>query len=134
VIGGVAAILHGVPRMTADIDLLIESTVDNAQRMLAVLKDLGYATADLVEAQGLTPVKLLMFENGIKIDVMLQIPGLHFATAWKNKLTMHINEQSFYILAKADLISAKLAAARQRDLEDVAVLQAIESYDKTRSA
>ncbi len=32
VIGGIAAILHGVPRATFDLDILIEATPDNAQR------------------------------------------------------------------------------------------------------
>lgn len=126
VIGGVAAILHGVPRMTGDIDLLIEATVENARRMLAVLQDLGYDTADLVDPEGLGQVKYLMFENGIKIDVMLQIPGLDFATAWVNKVTMYTGRQPFYVLAKSDLITAKYAAGRERDLEDAAVLQATE--------
>ena len=125
VIGGIAAILHGVPRMTGDIDLFIEATIANAERMLAVLSELGYETARLVKPEGLILVKLLMFENGIKIDIMLQIPGLDFATAWANKLTRQAGEQSFYILAKEDLIAAKRAAGRQRDLEDVAVLEAI---------
>lgn len=124
VIGGVAAILHGVPRMTGDIDLFIEATVDNTQRMLEVLKDLGYETTDLVTPAGLAAVKLLMFENGVKIDVMLQIPGLDFATAWANKLTMRAGDQTFYVVSKADLIAAKRAAGRRRDLADVAALEA----------
>ncbi len=127
VIGGVAAILHGVPRMTGDIDLLIEATVENSKRVLAVLDNLGYATAKLVDPIGMTQVKLLMFENGIKVDVMLQIPGLDFTTAWANKLTLYAGEQPFYVLSKNDLIAAKRASARQRDLEDVDALEASES-------
>ena len=73
VIGGVAAILHGVPRMTGDIDLLIEASLENARCMLQTLQDLGYDTADLVTPEGLAAVKLLMFETGIKIDVMRHI-------------------------------------------------------------
>ncbi len=122
VIGGVAAILHGVPRMTGDIDLLIESTPDNARRMLDTLKDLGYDTSELVTPEGLLTVKLLMFENGIKIDVMMRIPGLDFATAWQHKEIHHIEEQSFYLVSKADLIASKLAAGRQKDRDDVAAL------------
>jgi hypothetical protein len=122
VIGGVAAILHGVPRMTADIDLFIEASLDNAQRMLNTLQDLGYETSELVTPEGLVAVKLLMFENGIKIDVMMQIPGVIFETAWANKEVRYAGEQSFYIMSKADLIAAKLASGRQRDLADVAAL------------
>jgi hypothetical protein len=125
VIGGVAVVLHGVPRMTGDIDLFIEASVENARRMLAVLRELGYETSDLVTPEGLAAVKLLMFENGIKVDVMLDIPGLDFATAWANKLVKRAGEQEFYLVSKADLIAAKQAAGRPRDLEDVAALQVV---------
>ena len=122
VIGGVAAILHGVPRMTGDIDLLIEAKLDNAQRMLDVLKELGYETSDLVTPAELIKVKLLMFENGIKVDVMMHIPGVDFATAWVNKELQYADDQPFYLMSKADLVASKLAAGRQKDLADVEVL------------
>ena len=41
VIGGVAAILHGVPRATFDMDILIEATPANARHLLdALLEEL----------------------------------------------------------------------------------------------
>ncbi len=88
IIGGVAAILHGVPRMTGDIDIFIDTSRDNALCMLNTLADLGYETTELVTPDGLVAVKFLIFENGIKIDVMLDITGLDFATAWANRETI----------------------------------------------
>jgi hypothetical protein len=38
-IGGIAAILHGVPRATFFLDIFIEVTPDNAQRLLNALLD-----------------------------------------------------------------------------------------------
>ena len=122
VIGGVAAILHGVPRMTGDIDILIEAGLENTERMLKTLSDLGYETSELVTPAGLVAVKLLIFENSIKIDVMLNIPGLEFAAAWTNKKIQYIDDQKFYIISKEDLIASKKASGRKRDLEDVAAL------------
>jgi hypothetical protein len=34
VIGGIAAVLHGVPRSTFDLDILIDATPENADRLL----------------------------------------------------------------------------------------------------
>ena len=39
VIGGIAAVLHGVPRATCDLDILIEATAPNAERLLQVLRE-----------------------------------------------------------------------------------------------
>jgi hypothetical protein len=41
VIGGVACILHGYPRTTEDVDILIERTEANARRVLAALARVG---------------------------------------------------------------------------------------------
>ena len=45
VIGGIAAVLHGVPRATFDLDILIEASPDNAQRLLDALTEAQFAAA-----------------------------------------------------------------------------------------
>jgi len=47
VIGGVAAVLYGVPRATFDLGILIEATPHNARRLLDALIDAGLGTAHL---------------------------------------------------------------------------------------
>jgi len=42
VVGGFAVALHGVVRATKDIDILIEPTLDNAQRALKALEGLTW--------------------------------------------------------------------------------------------
>jgi predicted nucleotidyltransferase len=37
IIGGIAAVLYGVPRATFDLDILIEATPGNARRLLDAL-------------------------------------------------------------------------------------------------
>lgn len=41
VIGGNAVVAHGVPRNTFDLDILIEPTLDNAERVLYALRERG---------------------------------------------------------------------------------------------
>jgi len=45
IIGDIAAVLHGVPRATFDLDILIEATPDNAQRLLDALLEARLGTA-----------------------------------------------------------------------------------------
>ena len=40
VIGGIAAVLYGVPRATFDLDILIEPSLENAQALIVALDDL----------------------------------------------------------------------------------------------
>ncbi len=53
VIGGLAAIVHGIPRTTRDIDLFIEPKRSNAERLLKAMRKVGFGTAYLIEAEGL---------------------------------------------------------------------------------
>ena len=51
VIGGIAAVLHGVPRATFDLDILIEASIENAQHLLDALLQAGLGTASLTTAE-----------------------------------------------------------------------------------
>jgi hypothetical protein len=45
--------LHGVPRATFDLDILIEATPANAESLLKALNEAGLGTASLITAEGL---------------------------------------------------------------------------------
>jgi hypothetical protein len=45
--GGIAAVLHGVPRATFDLDILVEASRDNVERLLNALEAAGLGTAAL---------------------------------------------------------------------------------------
>jgi hypothetical protein len=45
VIGGIAAVLYGVPRATFDLDLLIQATPENAAKLLDALYEAEISSA-----------------------------------------------------------------------------------------
>jgi hypothetical protein len=122
-IGGIAAILHGVPRATFDLDILIEATSDNAQRLLDALLDVGFGTASLVTTERLLAHEITIFRDRVQIDVQTSTPGIVFEEVWKRREVMKYQGQAFYVLSRDDLIASKRAAGRQKDLEDVRLLE-----------
>ena len=56
-IGGIAAVLHGVPRATFDLDILIDANSDNAKKLLDAFLEANRGTAALT-----TPEELLSQE------------------------------------------------------------------------
>jgi hypothetical protein len=123
VIGGIAAILHGVPRATFDLDILIEATPDNAQRLLEALLDAGLGTAALTSPGDVLANEITVFKDRMRVDVQTSTPGLRFVDAWSRRRTVAYQGQEFFILAKEDLIRSKRAAGRPVDLEDVRLLE-----------
>jgi hypothetical protein len=123
VIGGIAAVLHGVPRVTFDLDILIEATPENAQRLLDALLEARLGTAALTSAQDILAHEITVFKDWVRIDVQTSTPGLVFEMAWQRRETMTYQGQEFYVVSKADLIASKRAAGRERDLEDARLLE-----------
>jgi len=123
VIGGIAAVLYGVPRATFNLDILIAATPENAQRLLTALLDAGLGTASLISPEDLLAHEITIFKDRIRIDVQTTTPGLRFEDAWLKREKMNYQGQVLYVVSRDDLIISKLAAHPDIDLEDVRLLQ-----------
>src|SRR5438128_1021716 len=122
VIGGIAAVLYGVPRATFDLDILIEPTKDNAQRLLDSLIELGFGTASMTTATEIVAKEITIFTDRIRLDVQTSTPGIVFEEARERRVTMSYKGQEFEVVSLVDLIASKRAAGRDVDLEDVRIL------------
>ena len=66
VIGGIAAVYHGVPRATFDLDILIEATPENASRLLKALEEAQMGTAALISPEELLRHEIVVFKDLIR--------------------------------------------------------------------
>lgn len=123
VLGGIAAVLHGVPRATFDLELLIAAEPGNVSNLLAALKEAGFGTSDLTTVDEVLSNEITIFNDRVRVDVLTSAPGVGFEDAWKRRETMKYSKQSFQVISKEDLIAAKGAAGRPVDLEDAASLE-----------
>jgi hypothetical protein len=135
VVGAHAVAFHGRPRATRDLDLWIEPSEENAQRVLAALSDFfggadrGYSSGDLTSLE-------LILQLGVapvRIDLLKTLAGLgSFAEAWANRVTATYGEVHTAYLAREDLIRAKRAADRLQDRADVRFLERIAARERRR--
>jgi len=123
VLGGIACVLHGVPRATFDLDILIDPTPENVRRLLDALLDAGLGTAEMTDVDAVLENEVTIFNDRVRVDVQTSTPGLEFAGAWKRRVTMDYNGQPFFVVSREDLIRSKRAAGRPVDLEDVRLLE-----------
>jgi hypothetical protein len=122
VIGGIAAVLYGVPRATFDLDVLIEATLENAKRLLQAMSDAGLGTAALASADEVLAKEITIFTDRIRLDVQTSTPGIVFEDAWRRRVAMNYKGQVLQVVSLADLIASKRASGRDVDLEDVRIL------------
>jgi len=126
VIGGIAAVLYGVPRATFDPDVLIEPTKDNVERLLSAMIEAGLGTASLTNAEDVLSKEITIFTDRIRLDVQTSTPGISFEQAWQRRVTMNYRGQTLEVISVGDLIASKTAAGRDVDLEDVRILKSKE--------
>lgn len=125
IVGAHAVAHHARPRSTKDLDLWIEPTQDNGERVLAAIRefmgsDLGLQIQDLIKPG-------MIVQLGVaphRIDLLNRIVGApSFKQAWKRRVLGKYGLVQTYYLSLEDLIRAKKAAGRKRDLEDLESLK-----------
>ena len=80
-IGGFAVILHGFVRGTKDIDLLIDASKENVERVRRALSYLADNAAAEIVADEVSQYAVLRVADEIVIDLMAKACGVDFAEA-----------------------------------------------------
>ena len=119
VVGAFAVSFHGYPRYTADLDVLIRPTPENARRMLRVLGDFGFASMGISEADLQAPEGVIQL--GVKpnrIDLLTTISGVSFDEAWAGRCDAELDGIPTHLIGRQELIRNKEATGRVRDMGD----------------
>jgi hypothetical protein len=124
VIGAHALAFHGRPRHTGDLDIWINPSTENAIKMVAVLKDFGFGSLGLTEADFLkTNYVTQLGYPPLRIDILNAISGVEFVEAYKNKIEGEVDGLQISFINIAEFIQNKEATGRQKDLGDIASLK-----------
>lgn len=124
VIGGYAVMLYSEPRWTKDLDLWIAIDAANARAIFAALREFGAPLAGLTERDFEAPGYFYQMGNPpLRVDVMMDIPGGDFESAWSRRNTVQLEGAAIHFISRDDLIAVKQASGRDQDLRDVALLQ-----------
>jgi hypothetical protein len=124
VVGGYAVSFHARPRFTKDLDIWVESELQNAQRTWHALAAYGAPVKDLTPSDLAIPE--MVFQIGLppnRIDLLTSVLGLRFAEAWERRVAAKYADCPVAYLSKQDLIVNKRQVARPQDLEDVRALE-----------
>ena len=149
VVGGLAVNLYGYVRMTVDLDIMIDLSEENVERLVLVMQDLGYVPrvpappAELVSREkreewirekGAVVFTFIDPNNMLKhLDIFLSNPT-DFAEAYAQHRVFPIGDTVIRAVSLETLIRLKEMAGRPRDLEDVRhlkMIRALRERDET---
>lgn len=124
IVGAYALAAYGYPRATGDIDIWVNNSQENAQKIMRALSAFGAPISDL-DANDFT-VSDMVFQIGIepcRIDILTGIDGVEFDGAWKNREKTTVDGMYLDVISKADLLKNKLTSDRDKDQGDIAWLK-----------
>jgi hypothetical protein len=123
-VGGHAVAGHGEPRLTEDLDVFFQPTLANARRLRKALVDFGFSAVAPSAEDLAVPDRIVMLgRKPWRIDVLSGIDGVTFDEAWASRVQAEFVASPLYVIGRAALIANKRAAARDKDLLDVALLE-----------
>jgi predicted nucleotidyltransferase len=120
VIGGYAVAYYGYPRATADLDVWIAVHLQNAEKVVAVLKDFGFDLPELSPELFLKVNQIIrMGVPPVRIEINTGISGVNFRDCYPGKVTDEIDGVEVNFISLLDLKVNKRAAGRHKDLDDL---------------
>jgi hypothetical protein len=141
-VGGLALVLHGVDRLTADVDLAVDLTPEEALKLIETLDGAGYRPAVPVDPRQLADPatrELWYRERNMRVfsywdstgtrptvDIFIASP-IPFEELWQHAVRIEIGaELRVTVASVAHLIRLKALAGRPQDLSDIERLRAIQ--------
>jgi hypothetical protein len=141
VVGGVAVVLHGHARLTADLDLAVDLEPAVARRAIGALTDLGlrprapvqpedFADPDIRSSwkreRGMLVFSMVDASDPLRaVDLFVDEP-IPFAELYDRSITVDVVGVPVRVASIADLITLKRRAGRPQDEADIAALRELE--------
>ena len=140
VVGGVATLLHGYARLTADVDLAVDLAPQEALKIIRALTGKGFRPQVPVSAETfadsavreewhqerhMRAFSLVDSTNPMRVVDLLLKPEVPFEELLARSQERLVGETRVRVASLDDLITLKRSAGRPQDLADIKELEAI---------
>ena len=124
-VGAFAVEYHGQPRTTRHMDLWLDDSAENLERVYRALTDFGAPPIAIDHLNAAPPLEVVWI--GVppnRIDLAKGLRGLEFADAWERRAETDLDGIRVHVIGRQDLIAAKREGGRAKDLADAEALEA----------
>lgn len=122
IIGEYAFAFHAFPRYTKDLDILVDCTNENIERVNKALAEFGSPVL-FERNEQMSILQIGVVPN--RIDILLKVDNIRFATAWKEMIREKYGDITVNWIGLNSLIRSKSNTGQSRHDEDVKVLKKI---------
>ena len=121
-VGGFAVIYHGYNRTTGDIDIWVNPTSENFKKLRIAFANFGLSLFDMTEDKFLNTKDYDVFTFGVPpvcIELLTKVKGVEFQSCFEEASFQKFDNIDVKIIDLRNLILAKKAAGRFKDLDDI---------------
>lgn len=121
-VGGYAVILHGYRRVTGDMDIWVNATRANYAKIKSAFAAFGLPLFDMTEEKFMDTDTADVFSYGrspVRIDIITKLKGVDFDEAFAQAKVFDEDGLMIKFIHLSNLIQAKKAAGRHKDLDDL---------------
>ena len=123
IIGSYALAFHAKPRYTKDLDILIEASNDNAEKLIKVLEAFGFGSLDLSASDFTDENNIIQLGyEPVRIDILTSLKGLVFSDIWASRVQGSYGNQTVNYIDRRHLIKSKQLSNRTQDKADLELL------------
>jgi predicted nucleotidyltransferase len=120
VIGGYAVALHGYPRYTKDIDIWVDMSEENAEKIVLALGEFGFGSLGLKMEDFLEEEQIIQLGYAPnRIDLITTPVGVEFEECYDKRVEVEIEEVRVDFIDLENLKRNKRASGRMQDLADI---------------
>jgi hypothetical protein len=124
--GGIAMAIHGRPRATVDIDILI--TPESLPQILTVAEKLGYTISGLDMSFGKDVIEIRRVSKidrdtrfVLTLDMILVTEPIR--DVWDTRVSANLEDGKLSVVSKEGLIALKEISGRPQDIADISALR-----------
>lgn len=144
VVGGIAVNLHGVNRLTHDVDLMLALDSENLRRFVSVANRYSFKPIVPVKVEDLADAGKVrdwienkhMLAFGLRpqnpadptVDILVKSP-VEFEAAYARRVVAQVAGQKISIASIADIIVMKTGTGRAKDQSDISMLNRLGDLD-----
>jgi len=145
-VGGIATVLHGYPRLTADIDLILDLSKANCLKAVEAFSAIGFQPRIPVSFQDFAEPEnrqSWVSEKGLRVfslssprypllevDLFIEEP-IPFEELNERAVLVEIEDCPICVASIDDIITLKRKAGRPKDLADIEALEIIKENAKS---
>jgi hypothetical protein len=124
VVGGYAVMVYTEPRFTKDLDIWIDTALENTRKVFAALARFGAPIGECTVDDFMTPATVVQIGvPPVRIDILTEITGVEFADAWSKRERRPFQGRPVWFISREHLLRNKEMVRRPMDIVDAEELR-----------